>query len=166
MNIARSFSGSSSRSGRLLCALRATRQRNERGEFVAPLAYTFVRTGQRIMASQRRKPITGEFDFVDRRSNRTLIHRFGKDRINALSFVCEIAQSFSPSAIGASRAASRAGYCRLRTSIQLQAGCSEIKKQSSPPLASLKDLTSNSLRQYERLFLGILSRIVFLNIPI
>jgi hypothetical protein len=89
-----------SRSSRLLGALCTTRRRNERGVFIASLAHAFVRTRQRIVAVQRRKPVTGEFDFVDGRSNRTLVHRFVKDRINAFSFFREIAQCFSPSWIG------------------------------------------------------------------
>jgi hypothetical protein len=141
MNIARSFSCSSSRSSRLPRALGATRHRHERGEFVASLAHAFVRTGQRIVAVQRRKPVTGEFDFVDRRSNRILAHRFVKDRINAFSFFREIAQCFSPSKIGGQRAAST-----LVLSLKdARSGFDE----SAPPLASHKDLTSYSLRQYE-----------------
>ncbi|WP_158491324.1 hypothetical protein [Methylocystis sp. SC2] len=118
--------------------LRATRQRDERGEFVTSLAHAFIRTGKRIMAAQRREPIASEFDFIDRQSNRVLVHRFGEDRINAFSLARQFAHHYlleDPKR--------HAWIARPDPSLE-----GSMPKVSAAPRAWRKDLTGDSLRQY------------------
>jgi hypothetical protein len=118
--------------------LRTTRQRDERGEFVTSLAHAFIRTGKRIVAAERRKPIAGEFDFIDRQSNRVLVHRVGEDRINAFSLSRQIAH-----------------HSLLEGTERHAWGCApdflvegSMLKVSAAPRAWYKDLTGDFLRQY------------------
>ena len=118
--------------------LRTTRQRDERGEFVASLAHAFIGTGNRIVAAQRRKPIAGEFDFIDRQFAPSLVHRFGEDRINAFSLARQIAHH---SLLRVPERHAWVARLIFRLSVPMP-------KVSAAPRACSKDLTGDFLRQY------------------
>ncbi|MGJ0453362.1 MAG: hypothetical protein ACR65T_09055 [Methylocystis sp.] len=118
--------------------LRTTRQRDECGEFVTSLAHAFIRTGNRIVAAQRREPIAGELDFIDRQSNRVLVHRFGEDRINAFSLSRKFAHHYLLE--GPKR------HVWVARPDPLLEG--SMPKVSAAPRVWRKDLAGASLRQY------------------